>query len=97
MYKYCVKQNREQIRKRNVEDPHSVTLYIDYIESWVSRLVDLPLMEAVEQLKRRFVGIPNYSRFFAPEDRLNHLVENAAREQKFGVEKIEWYYCSDLK
>jgi hypothetical protein len=97
MYKYCIKQNREQIKKRNVEDPHSVPLYIDYIQSWVSRLVDIPLMEAVEKLKRRFTGIPNYSRFLVSEDRLNHLVENAAREQKFGVEKMEWYYCSNLK
>jgi hypothetical protein len=89
LYRHEVKQCRKQIIKLNLNDREGAQkgsqLLRCHIESWVTSLVDEPLMRAVERLKSKDYGVANYSRFLKPMNELNMLVEGAAYKQRFGL------------
>ena len=60
-------------------------LVLRQIEEWIRGLTKMPLMKAVEELKSKDYGIPNYSRFLVPMGKLNLLVQDAADTQGFGI------------
>ena len=89
LYRHEVKQCRKQIIKLNLNDREGThkgeQLLRCHIESWVTSLVDEPLMMAIERLKSKDYGVANYSRFLKPMNELNMLVEGAAYTQRFGL------------
>jgi len=85
LYAHEVRQCRKQIIRLNLSDREGAQLLRCHIESWVTSLADIPLMQAVERLKSKDSGVANYSRFLKPMNELNMLVEGAAYTQRFGL------------
>ena len=85
LYAHEVRQCRKQIIRLNLGDREGAQLLRCHIESWVTSLADIPLMQAVERLKSKDYGVANYSRFLKPMNELNMLIEGAAYTQRFGL------------
>jgi len=83
LYNYMIKENRKQIADANYRKPKSGQLGFRVIESWLRYVCNMPLMQAVEHLKSKEHGVPNYSRFLAPMNELNLLIEESADKQRF--------------
>jgi hypothetical protein len=87
LYNYFVRDsgNRRKIAEMNRRRAGLGQLVLRHIEEWIRGLTKMPLMEAVEELKSKDYGIPNYSRFLVPMGKFNMLVQDAADTQEFGI------------
>lgn len=80
---YLVKKHWRLIGRINSKRPGCGDLILRQFESSCVTWADMPLMEAVEDIRSKPYGIKNFSRFFVPMDDLNALIEDSADRQRF--------------
>lgn len=80
---FLIKRHWKYIAKIEWERPGFGGLIICQFESACTSWADMPLMEAIEDLRTKPYGIENYSRFLVPMGALNMMIEDAAYKQRF--------------
>jgi len=80
---FLIQRHWKYIGKLNYEMPGQGCLIICQFESACTSWANMPLMEAIEDLRTKPYGIDNYSRFLVPMGDLNMLIEDAAYKQRF--------------